>query len=290
MTVGRFIRTPKGQLLVVLLVLAIPAMLVAGPPMAAATLATAALSAALLDAGVLRMRKGRWTFPSGALLTGLLIGMILSVREPWYVAAGTSALAIASKYVARGRTANIFNPAALALVAAFYLFDASQSWWGTLPDAHPAAILAVIALGGYITVQNNKTAAVLTFLGVHFLLFTLVALGQDAMVAAQIFRSPDLHAAMFFALFMVTDPPTSPPKHRDQLIYGVIVAIGSFAAFSLTGAVYYLLAGLLVANVWEGWRRAKATKKGGERAGHLDAADGPVASRPRERPREARPA
>ncbi len=261
MTVGRFLRTPKGQLLVVLLLLALPAMIVAGFPLAARTLVSAALAAALLDAGILRIRKGRWTFPDGALLTGLLIGMILTVREPWWVAAGTSAIAIASKYVVRGRTANVFNPAALALVLAFFFFDASQSWWGALPDAHPAALAAVILLGGYITLQNNKAPAVLTFLGVHFLLFTLIALGDDPMAAAQIFRSPDLHAALFFALFMVTDPPTSPPKHRDQFVYGVIVALGSFAAFILTGAVYYLLAGLLLANVWEGWRRAKTTKK-----------------------------
>src|SRR5690606_12073684 len=128
--------------------------------------------------------------------------------------------------------ANVFNPAAIALVAAFYLFDGSQSWWGALPDAHPAALVGVMLLGGYITLQNNKAPAVLTFLGAHFLLFTLIALGDDAMAAAQVFRSPDLHAAIFFALFMVTDPPTSPPKQRDQFIYGVIVALGSFAAFS----------------------------------------------------------
>lgn len=261
MTVGRFIRTPKGQFLLALLVLAVPATLVAGLPQAVATLTTAAVSAALLDAVILRIRKERWTFPSGAILTGLLVGMIVAVREPLWVAAGTSAVAIGSKYVARGRTANIFNPAGIALVVAYYLFDASQSWWGALPDAHPAAILIVLALGGYIALQNNKAPAVLTFLGIHFSIFTLMALGDDAMVAAQILRSPDLHAAVFFALFMVTDPPTSPPKARDQVVYGGIVALGSFAALTLTGAVYYLLAGLMVANVWEGWRRMKTAKK-----------------------------
>jgi hypothetical protein len=56
----------------------------------------------------------------------------------------------------------------------------------------------------------------------------------------------------------VTDPPTSPPKPRDQLVFGAIVAVAAYAAFELIGAAYFLLAGLLVANVWEAWRRARA--------------------------------
>jgi hypothetical protein len=79
-----------------------------------------------------------------------------------------------------------------------------------------------------------------------------------------LYRAPDLHAALFFAFFMVTDPPTSPPKHRDQLVYGVIVAVVSLAVFELVHAVYFLLAGLLVANVWEAARkwRIRAGRRG----------------------------
>ena len=54
---------------------------------------------------------------------------------------------------------------------------------------------------------------------------------------------------------MVTDPPTSPPKARDQIVFGVITAVVSYLVFELVGAVYFLLAGLLVANVWEAVRR-----------------------------------
>jgi hypothetical protein len=41
-------------------------------------------------------------------------------------------------------------------------------------------------------------------------------------------------------------------------VFGVIVAAASYAVFELVGAAYFLLAGLLVANAWEGWRRARA--------------------------------
>jgi len=54
---------------------------------------------------------------------------------------------------------------------------------------------------------------------------------------------------------MLTDPPRSPPKARDQLVNGAITAVVSYAVFELIGAVYFLLAGLLAANAWEAWRR-----------------------------------
>ena len=41
-------------------------------------------------------------------------------------------------------------------------------------------------------------------------------------------------------------------------MFGTIVALASYAAFELIGAAYFLLAGLLVANVWEAWRRVRA--------------------------------
>ena len=72
---------------------------------------------------------------------------------------------------------------------------------------------------------------------------------------AEIFRTPDAEAALYFATIILTDPPTSPPKYPDQIVYGLIVAVISFAIFEATGVVYYLLAGLLPANLWEAWRR-----------------------------------
>src|ERR1700674_3152331 len=160
----------------------------------------------------------------------------LTPREPWYVPACTSAVAIASKYIARTRTANVFNPAALALVATFYLFDTAQSWWGALGGMTPSALVVLLATGVFITVRVNKIPVVLAFLGSYYLLFTLAAFVGDPGRVSELYRTPDLHAALYFAFFMVTDPPTSPPGHRDQLAYGAIVAVTSFAAFELIGA------------------------------------------------------
>jgi Na+-translocating ferredoxin:NAD+ oxidoreductase RnfD subunit len=116
--------------------------------------------------------------------------------------------------------------------------------------------LILMATGVYITNRVNKTPLVLTFFGTYFGLFTATAFVGDALTIAEIFRTPDVEMIFYFAFFILTDPPTSPPKYRDQVICGPIVAAVSYCVFKTTGLVYFPLAGVLAGNLWEAWRRA----------------------------------
>jgi Na+-translocating ferredoxin:NAD+ oxidoreductase RnfD subunit len=258
--IRRFLRTPKGLLIIILVALLVPAAIGAGFSVVAPGVVAAVLSAMVFDGFVLRIQKKRWVFPDGALLTGLIVAMVLSPHGPWYVAAITATAGVACKYVARVRTANVFNPAALGLVATFYVFHTGQSWWGALPELPAIALILLVATGVFIVQRVNKVPVVLAFLGAHYLLFTATAFVGDPGRVADLYRAPDLHAALYFAFFMATDPPTSPPGHREQVIYGVITAVVSYATFQLVGAAYFMLAGLLVANVWEARRRVRARR------------------------------
>jgi Na+-translocating ferredoxin:NAD+ oxidoreductase RnfD subunit len=256
--VSRFVRTPKGLVLIVLAMLIALALLGQSVRLLAPGLAGAVGAAALIDVLVLRKKYNVWEFPDGAVLTGLFVAMVLSPYEPWYVAACTSAFAIVSKYMFRTRTANVFNPAALGLVVAFYVFHTGQSWWGALPEITPWALAVIFATGIFITDRVNKMPLVLAFLGSYYLLFTVTSFWGDPNGVAEVFRTPDLNAVLFFAFFILTDPPTSPAKYPDQLMCGVIVAAVSYVAYEWVGAAYYLLAGVLVGNVWEAWRRVRS--------------------------------
>ena len=66
---------------------------------------------------------------------------------------------------------------------------------------------------------------------------------------------------MLLAFIILTDPPTSPVRYGDQLFFGSMVAIASFAFFELVGGACFLLAGVLVGNVWEAWRRYSYTRR-----------------------------
>jgi enediyne biosynthesis protein E5 len=253
--VRRFFKTPKGLLTIVLALLAAMAAPHEGLGVAGPGLLSAVVAAGLLDAVILRSRQPKWHFPSGAVLTALIVAMVLSAQTPWYVPTATAVVAVLSKYVFRSRAGNLFNPAALGIVALFPVFHAGQGWWGALPEVAPIAQAALLLTGVFIADRVNKVPALVAFLGAYFLLFTIAAFAGDPARVAEVFRTPDLQAVLFFAFFILTDPPTSPVTYRDQIVFAVIVAVVSFAIFESTGAVYYLLAGVLAGNVWEGWRR-----------------------------------
>jgi len=253
----RFLRTPKGLLLIVLTLLAAVAAAGEGVALLAPGLAVSIGVCMLLDAPLLWIVRKRWEFPSGALLTGLIVAMVLTPYEPWYVPACTCAIAIVSKHVFRTRTANVFNPAAVGIVATFYVFDAGENWWGALTELSPLALVVLFAAGIFIADRINKLPIVLAFLGSYYLLFTVTAFLGDPRQVAEVYRTPDLQAALFFACFILTDPPTSPVKYRDQIVCGAIVGATSYATFELAGPACYLLVGVLVGNLWEAWRRTR---------------------------------
>jgi Na+-translocating ferredoxin:NAD+ oxidoreductase RnfD subunit len=257
-----FFKTPKGLVTIVLtifLVLSAPGQ---GIGRVAVGLGSAMIAAGLLDVLILKVKKKTWEFPSGAILTAMIVAMVLRAQEPWYVITLTSLFAILSKYIFRSRTANVFNPAALAIVVSFYVFHSGQSWWGALTDVTPIAKVVLITAGVIVTDRVNKMPLVVAFLGAYFLLFTVTAFVSNPLPVAEIFRTPDVEAVLYFATIILTDPPTSPAKYPDQLVCGVIVAVVSFAFFEWGGVVYYLLAGVLAGNLWEAWRRVN------RRSGH----------------------
>lgn len=256
-----WVRTPKGQLTILLVPLLLAAGARSGGALVAPMVAASVAAGMLVDLPLIRWRTGRWSVPDGAALTGLIVAMVLSPHTSWRVAASTTAVGVAAKYPLRAGHANVLNPAAAGLVAAYYLFGAGESWWGALAELPLAWIVLPVVVGAYTVDHNNKAPAALAFLGSYFALLTAQAFLGDPAPLAEVYRAPDLHAAVFFAAFMVTDPPTSPPKPRDQVAFGLITGTVAWLAFTTIGAVWWLPGGLLVANLWEGWRKVRLRRR-----------------------------
>ncbi|MCC7363237.1 MAG: RnfABCDGE type electron transport complex subunit D [Dehalococcoidia bacterium] len=251
----KLVRAPKGQLLLIfagILALAIPS---EGAAQVLPGLIGAVAAAAIVDVTVARLHRHTWAFPDGGILTALIIAMVLSPYEDVIIPVAATVIALASKHLFRTRLANVFNPAALAIVVVSVLFDSIQSWWGALPEYEWLGVAVLIVAGAYIADRINKWPLVLTFLGTYFSLFTLASLNGEGAQVAEIFRAPDIHAVLFFVFFMADDPPTCPVKFRDQAAYAFIVAAAAFAVFQLFGWVYFLPAALLVGNAYEGTRK-----------------------------------
>ena len=244
----RFLRTPKAWLTLVLLPLLVVAGSLTGWPAAGPHVLSAVLGAVLADVALARARRRAWLWPSGALLSGLIVGFVLGTETPWVVTLLVAALAPTSKYLVRTGRAQVFNPAGVTLLVSIPLFATGQSWWGTLADQPWPWLLLWLAAGVVVVDRLNKFPLVLAFLGPYFALLTLAGLTG----APQIFhllRPPFVHSALFLALFMVTDPPTSPGRPRDQVWLGGLAAVVSVTAQLVGAGQAYLLLVLLAMNV-----------------------------------------
>ena len=254
----RFVRSPKGLLLIILSAFVVIATPFVGSGQIWTNVVASMFVAALLDVSIVMALYDRWDLPDGAMLTGMIVAMVLRPQEPLLVVLAIVAMAIMAKHLLRTRWSNVFNPAALALVIGALVFNAQESWWGALPDVTVLGLLAIAAAGGFMADRINKLPLVAVFLGAYFGLFTLDSFMGQPMAVSEIFRTPDLQAALFFAFFMLDDPPTCPIRYEDQIVFGVIVAATSFVVFKLLGVDYYLATGLLAGNAWESARRAWA--------------------------------
>lgn len=266
-TVRRFFRSPKGAMLAVLLVLAALAAPAAGVRLAGAAVLEAVVAAALLDIAIVRIVDGKWAFPSSGLLSGLFVALVLSPTEPWTIRVAATALAVGSKYVLRGTRWPIFNPAAFGLLVVAALFGSGESWWGSLPDLPAVLVAALLLTGAFITDKVNKFPLALAFLAAFYGLFTLLSFGSipfvgDPALVTAAFRPPYIQMTLFFAFFMLTDPPTSPARYGEQVLYGIVVAALSVAFQVWFHPQYFLLAGLLLGNLGLFWlRRAPTARK-----------------------------
>jgi enediyne biosynthesis protein E5 len=245
---ARFLRTPKGSLLLVFLPLVALGAFAVGWQAALPHLAIAVLAACLTDVAIDRFDGRPLAWPTSALLSGLIVGFVLDPVTPALATAAVASVASLSKHLLATSRWHVFNPAALALLISIPLFGTGQSWWGALPDL-PIVWLAVPLLGGAIVVDRiNKFPLVLTFLGTYFGLFTLPALVEPSQVA-EMFRTPFVQSALFLALFMLTDPPTSPARPGEQVWIGALVGGATVVAQLVGLGQAYLLVGLLVGNV-----------------------------------------
>ncbi len=244
----RFFRSPKGYALVALVALAAVATPAAGLDAAATVIVAAIAGASIMEVVLIRLGQAEWRFPSSAILSGLIVGLVLSPQEPWYVAAAAGFLATDAKHLLRLGRSHIFNPAAAGLMAVYLLFSTGQSWWGALPDL-PAPALVLLLIAGYLVAERaNKLPAALTFGAVYVVLFTAASFFLEPAYVSEVFRSPFVNATLFFALFMVTDPPTSPVTFIDQFWFGAVVAAASYLTYILTRGLYFLLIGILAGN------------------------------------------
>ena len=243
----KFLRTPKGTLSAIFAVLLAIAGTATGWSVVGPHLLVAILGACGVEVLAAMLMRKKLTWPTSALLSGAIVAMILTPTTPLIETLWIAGLATASKYLITTARGHIFNPAALALLVSIPLFATGQSWWGAGGDMAWPFVLLVITCGALIVDRINKFPMVLTFAGLYFGIFAVIGLIQPTLVA-EMFRAPFVQSAMFLAVFMLTDPPTSPGRYTEQVWFGALAAVTACAAQLLGAGQGYLLIGVLVPN------------------------------------------
>lgn len=146
-----------------------------------------------------------------------------------------SALTMASKYLFALNKKHIFNPVAIAAVITAYTINQSPSWW--VGTTYMAPFVAIV---GFLIVRKiRRSDLVLSFLFVSILVTILPGIINNSSVPVltnlyrAIFQSPIL----FLAVFMLTEPLTTPPTRLMRIIYGSIVGLLFFPNIHI-GSVY----------------------------------------------------
>jgi Na+-translocating ferredoxin:NAD+ oxidoreductase RnfD subunit len=249
MTANQWIKTPKGYIVLSMVAFLLIASIGSLDFRGIYNGIIAVVVSSAVDILCSRIVKKKRMMPDGAVITGLIIALILSTTSSWYIVAATSIIAILSKHLLVHKKKPIFNPAAFGLLLSILFFRTGQSWWGAFGDL-PTWTVVFLLIGGYmVTNRVNKFPQVFSFLGIYFILLFIMGI-INVGDATDALRSPFINASLFFALFMLTDPPTSPAKYKDQVIFGILSAIVGAVIYGIFGGLMYLFIGLLIGNLF----------------------------------------
>ena len=244
------IRDPRLHLAAIIVTLQVLGQVAFGFQLSIAQILVSLVVAAVLEFGLTFWRQRVLMWPASALLTGNGVAFVLRVpgtehgdwwsMQGWWIFAGTSAIALLSKYVIRVRGQHVFNPSNFGLVLCFLLLGAERAdplalWWGPLS---PALVLALvlIVVGGFLILRRLHLVGIAVGFWLAFAAgIGVLAVSGHEMTAAWhvgpiegadfwwlLVTSPEI---LVFLFFMITDPKTIPASRAGRRAYAVAVGL-----------------------------------------------------------------
>lgn len=153
-----------------------------------------------------------------ALILALIITPLTSFHDLWFL--GWAAVwAMGSKYILAINGKHLFNPVAFAVALTALTVSQTASWWvGSGP------MLPFVLVGSLLIVRKTRRSD---------LVFSFLATAVVVTLALSFINRTDLVAGMqsivlysplvFFAGVILTEPLTTPPTRKLQIIYGAII-------------------------------------------------------------------
>jgi Na+-transporting NADH:ubiquinone oxidoreductase subunit NqrB len=134
-------------------------------------------------------------------------------------------LGVGSKYLIRINRKHLFNPSAFAIVVLLLTSDhvwVSPGQWGS----RLWLVALIVSMGCLILARVSRLDLALGFLGCHaaLLLFRAWNIGDPLAIPLHQMQSG---ALLIFALFMLTDPRSTPDSRVGRLAFAAAVAVAA---------------------------------------------------------------
>lgn len=192
-------------------------------------LSVAVISAAAADSLLIYLKDKKVNLDDSSVISGLIIGFVLSNAQPWWIFVLASITAILSKHLIRINNKHIFNPAGLGVFLAVLFFHGFTQWKGA------SAWYIMIPFGIYFVYKAQKLEIIISYILAYFLLFGAQAFG---------------YLNYFFVSLMLIEPKTTPIKRKGKIIFGLGAAVTLFILTKFNFRYEAEICSLLVMNLF----------------------------------------
>ncbi|MEK7118156.1 MAG: oxidoreductase, partial [Patescibacteria group bacterium] len=186
-------------------------------------------------------------------ITAFILFLIMPPVSSWSdtgLVALAAVIAMASKYVLAIKKRHIFNPAAIGALLAGLVMGSGAIWW--IGSVVMLPFVLVVGLLLVRKIRRMELFVVGTVAGILSAFATSVSsIGfLNANSSHLLFQIVASWPIVFFASIMLTEPATTPPTKKLQIIYGTIVGLLFGSSFHFGPLYMSPELALLIGNVF----------------------------------------
>ncbi len=172
------------------------------------------ISAVLLDSLITYLKTKRFKITDSSVISGLIVGYVVSAGEPWWKFVLASIFAIGSKHLIRFKSRHLFNPAAFGMFLTTILLGAATQWKGT------ELWYILVPAGIYFVWKIRKLEIIVAYIFTYLVLFGGHAFIQNLSLIDML-----KYQNYFFIFIMFIEPKTTPIENRGKIMFGISVAV-----------------------------------------------------------------
>ena len=169
----------------------------------------AIVSTSVIDAILTYARTRVFQITESAVITGFIVGYVLSSDEAWFKFVFASLIAILSKHFIRVQKKHVFNPAAFGIFASIILWGASTQWMGTY-------VWYIVVPFGFYLAHKTRRLEIIVGYAVVFLVF----FGANAIMQRVSLLNVLGYSSYFYIFVMLIEPKTAPIKPAGKYLFG----------------------------------------------------------------------